>query len=168
MTTSPTQQTTDTGAGAAGREGGDVTNDDLRDYARRQKDENTVLRGQLLEVHLDKIGLKPGEGLGLAIAENYDGAPTAEAVAEYAKSKYSYEAPKVETPDDPAATQAAEAQKQLENLQSQSNPVVPTNRQDKIAELDAKLAEPDATAQDAKNALAEKLDQYLEDTRHIR
>ena len=167
MTTNPTQQP-DVNADPGGSEAGDVTNDQLRDYARRMKDERDSLRGQVLGSHLQSIGLEADKGLGKAIAQQYDGDATAEAVAAYARSEFSYEPPTQATAADQQAQAQAERQAVIDGVQSQSNPVAPRTNLDRIAELDAKLADPEATRQDAQSALSAKLEQYLEDTRHTR
>jgi hypothetical protein len=78
----------------------------LRDALARSKAEteterekNAMLTNQLMADVWGKVGLNPEEGLGLAIAEQYNGAPTVEALGEFA-SKYGHVIPQPETPAD--------------------------------------------------------------------
>lgn len=56
------------------------------------------LTTQLLATAYEEIGLDPTTQLGKAIAKEYDGAPSVEALAAYAKDEYDYEAPAREAP----------------------------------------------------------------------
>lgn len=137
-------------------------NAELRAYADRMKGENAALRQQVIQGHLSSIGLDTEKGLGKAIAKEYSGEFTAEAVTEYAKSEYGYE---YETTAEPAAEQLQQQQDRVDAIQSESAPVTPTGLRDKIAQHDQTLAQPEATRADAQKALSDKLEQYLQDFR---
>ena len=60
----------------------------LRDALKRSQEENAELREILMQDAWAKVGLDPTQGLGKAIAKEYKGKPTAEALAEYAETEY--------------------------------------------------------------------------------
>lgn len=138
-------------------------NAELRAYADRVKAENAALRQQVLQGHLSQIGLNVDQGLGKAIAKEYSGEITSDAVAEYAKSEYGYE-PAAAT-DESKAQQLDQAQQRVEQVQAESSPVTPTGLVDKIAEHDQTLAKPEASRADAQAAIADKLKYYLQEVR---
>jgi len=70
----------------------------MRDTIDRKNEEIAKLQGELhqhkdakLSTVVKQIGLNPDNGLGKALKQVYDGEATAEAVAEFAKTEYSYE-----------------------------------------------------------------------------
>lgn len=136
------------------------TSADLRAYADRMKAENAQMRTQLLGTHLDAINLKPDTGLGLAIAEGYEGDISAEAVAKYAQDKYGHVVEET-TPEPTAAVVQADAQEKVDGLVAGSTPVTPTTQLERIAQHDQILSQPEATRADAQTALTDKLSQYL-------
>lgn len=62
----------------------------LREAKKRSDERADNYRRQLVAARLTDIGLSSSEGLGVAIAESFDGEPTGEAIAEYAADKYKY------------------------------------------------------------------------------
>ncbi len=96
---------------------------ELRDALKKEKDISHKYRSQLMSGVFDEIGLNPETGLGKAIAKEYDGEPTVEALTEYAKEEYGHVVP--ETPENPKAPAITEGQKQLDAVNSQSQPVTP-------------------------------------------
>lgn len=96
---------------------------ELRDALKREKAENKELREILMEDAWEKVGLKPDEGLGKAIAKEYKGKPTAEALAAYAAEEYGHNVPDApENEKQPAIDAGTDLQ---ERVQSQSKPLVP-------------------------------------------
>jgi len=111
----------------------------LRDALARSKAEteaerekNASLTNQLMEGVWDKVGLDPKQGLGLAIAEQYDGAPTVEALGEFA-SKYGHTMPEAQTP----ATEIAQAQATLDVAASSAGSVAVPSSADDLAKAEA-------------------------------
>lgn len=95
---------------------------ELRDALAREKDKAHGYRVQLMVGAYKEIGLNPETGLGKAIAKEYDGDPTAEAIAEYAKTEYGYEA---EVHENPQGQAIKEGQKQVDAANQQSQSITP-------------------------------------------
>ncbi len=74
----------------------------LRDAHERRGKALDVANARFMDIGLKAIGLDPDEGLGKAVAEGYDGDFTDEAIAAFAKEKYSHE-PKAPTTTEPIA-----------------------------------------------------------------
>ena len=89
-TTDTTEETTETSEESKGPK-------QLRDrlaqveaeLAEKEKALN-VQRMRLLESAFEQVGLSPTEGLGKAIAKEYDGEPTPDALKAYAESEYGF------------------------------------------------------------------------------
>lgn len=142
-----------------------LANKAVRDYADSVKSENVTLRSGQTGMYLSSIGLDPEQGLGKAIAKEYDGTITQEAIAEYAAEEYghSYSADATPTPEPNVQAEAiAAATEQQAQIESVSAPVTPATSSDRLAQLDEKLADPEATPQDAQAAMTAKLAAYLE------
>lgn len=92
----------------------------LREALKRQQAENAKLRTQLLDRAYSEAGLDPSTGLGKAIAKEFDGEPTAEALLTFAKEEYDYEPPTSDPA--PQATQRREAQQQIEKVEAATVP----------------------------------------------
>lgn len=82
---------------------------ELREAYDRMKRENAALRGQVMGTHLSNIGLDPEVGLGKAIAKEYSGELTVEALAEYARTEYGHEGTVQAAPPDVAAAQRVDS-----------------------------------------------------------
>lgn len=96
---------------------------ELRDALKRTQAENKELRETLMAGAWEKVGLNPDEGLGKAIAKEYKGKPTAEALAQYAAEEYGHNVPDApENEKQPAIDNGTQLQ---ERVQSESKPVVP-------------------------------------------
>ena len=93
----------------------------LRDALKREKEKNARLTGIALGNAFTQVGLDPSKGLGKAIAKEYDGDPTAEAVATYAKTEYDWDAP--EGVVNAEATERRDQQQALETVEARSVPV---------------------------------------------
>ncbi len=99
----------------------------IADQAATIKRQRTLL----LEGAYDQLGLQTDSGLGKAIAKEYDGEPTYEALAAYAKEEYGYEgqgAPS-QHPDAPAIQQGQAA---LDNVSGEAGsvPLAPTKNEE--------------------------------------
>jgi hypothetical protein len=114
------------------------------------------LRSELVGTHLEKIGLSPEEGLGIAIKEAFEGKPTLEEVTSFASERYKYVPPDV--PVEPA--QVTEPATRIEQVQDGSTPVVPPPDVDPVTEAEQKLIDPEATRADGQESVAVKMARY--------
>jgi len=134
-------------------------NADLHAYNKRLKTENKELRGRILETDLAVIGLNVGEGLGKAIAKEYDGELTTEALATYARDEYGHDS--AVTTEVPAGVQSLE---KLDQALQTSVPVTPVEPlppgQEVIDKLDDN--DPEATRQDALRSIKAKSARFQE------
>ncbi len=121
----------------------------------------TLYKGQVLASHLEAIGLKPDQGLGKAIAKEFQltGEVTAETVAAYAKSEYGYEQSAQPTPPPPEVVAAD----RIGQVIGQSAPVTPPPPTDPAAEITAKMHDPQAGREDAERALTAKVVQFAQE-----
>ena len=121
-----------------------------------------AMRSQLVGGHLQNIGLDPSTGLGKAIAKEYDGDVTAEAVAAFAMSEYGHEpqAPQPVMQEPPVAQQQFDQQQQAAAFGSASGSIAPTTPEDVIGAHDQRLGSQEATRQDALNSLEAKVQHY--------
>ena len=128
----------------------------LRQERNAAVEEASGYRSLLVEQHLDTLGLKPDEGIGVAIVDSFEGKPTLEEIATHAAEKYKYE------PPEPAvvAAQVTEPAARIEAVQTESAPVVPPPDVDEVVEAETKLLDPEATRQDAQNSVAAKMGRY--------
>lgn len=67
----------------------------LREAYNRTKEENRKLRAELMLGAYETVGLDPTTGLGKAIAKEYDGEASSDALLEFAKTEYGWEPPSV-------------------------------------------------------------------------
>ena len=93
----------------------------LRDALKREKEKNARLTSIALGNAFKQVGLNPEKGLGKAIAKEYEGDPTAEGVAEYAKTEYDWEVP--EGTVNAEAAERRDKQATLEAVESKTVPV---------------------------------------------
>lgn len=118
--------------------------------AAEPKDEAKGLRGQLEKALKERdgfrntimadayagLGLDTTAGLGKAIAKEYDGEASQEALAEYAKNEYGYEAPVVENVN-PQAQAINESQGRLDAMGIQAGSIAPPTQADELAKAEA-------------------------------
>lgn len=109
---------------------------ELREALAREKETSHKYRSQLLTTVFEEIGLNPEVELGKAIAKEYDGDPTVEALTEYAKTEYGYEPPT--SAENPKQPQIDEAQTKLDALNTQSQSVTPASESEALQEAHAK------------------------------
>lgn len=134
-------------------------NADLHAFNKRLKTENRELRGRILESDLAVIGLKPGEGLGKAIAKEYDGELTTEALATYARDEYGHDSGV--TTQVPQEVQSLEVLDQVLQTSVPVNPVEPPPAgQEVIDKMDDN--DPEATRQDALASIKAKSARFQE------
>lgn len=132
-------------------------NAELRAYADRLKEENKMLRAGAISGALKEIGLSADEGLGLAIAETFDGDITAENVANYAQEKYKHTAE-----DAPVPVAVTEGEK-LETLDASSTPVTPPPERDAAREATDKMHDPETGRDEAVASINAKMGQFQEE-----
>ena len=113
-------------------------------------DEPKGLRKQLADAHaklkeyevkemgsaFESLKLDTDKGLGKAIAKEYNGEMTVDAIAKYAKDEYGYEVPTDEAPH-PQAEDIATNQQALDQIGQTAGSVVAPSDQDKLAEAEA-------------------------------
>ncbi len=132
---------------------------DQREAIKRKDAEIAEMRADAISTHLGSIGLEVGKGLGKAIAQNYDGKTTAEDIAAFAKSEYDHEYVPEQAPQ---AQQMQAAQQRADAFGQAAAPMQPVSGEDIVRSHDQRLANPDATRQDAQNALEAKVQHYLQ------
>ncbi len=93
-------------------------------------------RTQLLDRSYKELGLDPTKLVGKAIAEKYDGLPTTEGLAEFAKEEYGYEPPQADE-QHPQAQQIAQGQAALDQVGQTAGSIVPPTQQDALAKAEA-------------------------------
>ena len=133
------------------------TSAELRAYADRLKEENVSLRAGAIGGALREIGLKSDEGLGLAIAETFDGEITVENVATFAQEKYKHTAENA-----PVPAEVIEGEK-LETLAAASTPVTPPPETDSAQEATDKMHDPTTGRDEAIDSLNAKMAQFQEE-----
>ena len=131
-----------------------AANAEVRAYADRTKAENKTLREGALRTALSDIGLNYEEGLGVAIAETYDGEITAEALGAFAAEKYKHQAAQAPVP---AAVVTGE---KLEGLNAQSSPVTPPPEVDEAAIATGKMEDPESGIKEAQASVIAKSRQF--------
>ena len=108
----------------------------LRARLKEVQAQNAELRtGQMRSVYAE-VDLDPDSGLGKAIAKEFDGDMTVEALTAYAKDEYGYDVP--DAPTNPQAATIATEQGRLDTASqgAGSVPIAPT-AQGAIAEAEA-------------------------------
>lgn len=108
---------------------------ELREALARSNEDRDKYKGMALADAFSKVGLDTSKGLGKAIAKEYEGDPTPEALAEYAETEYGWEA--AETPENPAAPQITQANEKLENVQNESVSTEPKTESEAITKATA-------------------------------
>lgn len=147
--------------------GGEVNpadaNAQLREAYEREKARRLELQGEVLKGHLSAIGLSHKEGLGKAIAKEYEGDFTLEALAEYAQEEYGYESSGAGV-NETKAKEIEQAQTAADQANASSVSVEPPTDMAQINELEDKLLDPESTPQDAAASVAAKLGRLVNQT----
>ena len=114
----------------------DVGPAQLRAALKREREANAGLRaGQMTQVYA-AVDLDPATGLGKAIAKEYDGDMTVEALTAYANEEYGYVVPDAPTHPQAATIAAETARLDAASQGAGSVPVAPTRGQE-IADAEA-------------------------------
>ncbi len=127
----------------------------LRQERNQMKEERDTFREEVLSMRLEKLGLNPKEGLGVAVMDNYDGAPTAEALTTHLAEKYRFEVPS-EVPTE-QVTQPAE---RIAQVAENGTSIEPEQEPDPVGVAESKMADPEAGRTEAQDALAAKMGRY--------
>lgn len=134
-------------------------NAELRAHADRALERAKAAEAELLKVRLGEIGLDPATGLGKAIAKEYEGEFTLEAIAGYAEEEYGHQS-ETGIPDT-RVQQIEEAQARADRLSAPSESIVPATTEDETAAREARLTEEDSTPQDAAASVAHKMGRFV-------
>ena len=114
------EETTETAAEETGK--------GLRAQLEKTLAENKTLKGREMARSFDDLGLSLDKGLGKAIAKEYSGEITTEAIAEYAKNEYQYSHEVIPaTNPQTEAIQQTQAQIDAASQGAGSVPVTPTD-----------------------------------------
>jgi hypothetical protein len=133
MTTQETTETTEVVEAEAPKDDGKGLRKQLNASLDREKKYKT----QLLDNAYEELKLDPNTGLGKAIAKEYEGEPTLDALAAYAKDEYEYEAPAAESADHPQAELIAQQQAALDAVGGTAGSVVDPTQGDVLAQAEA-------------------------------
>ena len=131
MAENETNETTDT-TGTEEKE----TGKGLRAQLEKTLAENRKLKAREMARSFEQIGLTPDKGLGKAIAKEYDGEISTDALLEYAKTEYGYEPPQQE--EQPAiAGQIGQEQARLDTVGQAAGSVTTPTQQEILAKAEA-------------------------------
>jgi hypothetical protein len=129
-------------------------NAELRAALKREKAKTAEYRGELVGSRLREIGLDPDKMVGKAIAKEYDGDMTVDAVSAFALEEYGYEGTAETT------LPAVETGERLTQLESVSEPLTPPEPVDKAGETTAKMDDPESGREEAAASVAAKSQQF--------
>lgn len=132
-------------------------NVELRAAFKREKALSAKYRGELMESRLDAIGLTHTEGLGKAIAKEYDGDMTVEAMSAYAQEEYSYQGEVTQTSPEVATGE------RLERLSEVSESITPPEPSNPVQDADASMNDPESGRIEAKSSLATKAGAFYDE-----
>jgi hypothetical protein len=118
-----------------GDEGGLTAPKPLREAYNRIKDENRRLKAEVMLSAYEGAGLDPTKGLGKAIAKEYDGEPSKEALLEFAKTEYGYEPPS--TTQHEQTVQITEGNRRIEQVVASSGSSVPLTDKEALRKASA-------------------------------
>ncbi|GAG27024.1 unnamed protein product [marine sediment metagenome] len=107
----------------------------LRDKLAQVEAENARLRAGAMTSAFKDIGLDPEMGLGKAIAKEYKGETSLEALTAYAKDEYGHVAPA--DPTHPQAQTIVQEQQRLDQAAVGSGSVVAPSQSDELATAEA-------------------------------
>ena len=134
-------------------------NAELRAAYDREKDRRMAAETELSKRLMSDIGLDPTTGLGKAIAKEYSGDLTVEALGAYAHDEYGHEwTGKI---PDSKATEITEAQDQADKLTSSAESVTPINESTQIQQAESKLIGNEVDPADARASVALKMEQFV-------
>ena len=134
-------------------------NAELRAAYDREKERRVTAETELSKRLMSEIGLDPTTGLGKAIAKEYSGDLTVEALGAYAREEYGHEWTG-EIPNSKAA-EITEAQDQADRLTSSTESVTPIDESTKIQKAESKLIGNEVNPVDARASVALKMEQFV-------
>lgn len=126
-------------------------NEELRAYAERMKEERDQYRNEAWRAVLGDLGLKPDEGLGVALMDSYTGLVNVEKVSEFAAQKYKFQ-PETSTPPPEVVAGA-----RVEQVMQAGSVVTPPPPDQAEVEAIAKMYDPEAGTAEAMESLTVKL-----------
>lgn len=129
---------------------------ELRESRQAAIDENKELRKELMGERLDKIGLDITEGLGKAIAKEYDGPMDMESVSTFARDEYGHD---VAAPQD-VKTVTAQADK-VAAMNAGATPVTPPTTPDAVQQATEAMNAEEGGAREAKQSIAAKIGSFF-------
>jgi len=129
-------------------------NAELRAALKREKDKTAQYRGELIGSRLREIGLDPEKMVGKAIAKEYDGDMTVDAVSAFALEEYGYEGSPESTPP------AVETGERLAQLDGVSEPLTPPEPIDEAKDATDKMDDPESGREEAAASIAAKSNQF--------
>jgi len=112
--------------------------EDPKGLRKQIADQAAVIRQYRQKEMADAIaslGLEADAGLGKAIAKEYDGEVSTEAIAAYAKEEYQYDGPV--SSDNPVAPAIQAGNERLEQIDATSGSVPVPSQQDELAQAEA-------------------------------
>jgi hypothetical protein len=110
----------------------------LRAQVERLSKENRELKVEKRDAAIDKLGLKPDAGLGMALVEQFDaGNLPLDDIAKVATEKYGHVVPDPEPAQHPQAQQIAQGHQNLDDLGGAAGSIQPPNEQEAVAKAEA-------------------------------
>ncbi len=94
-------------------------------------------RTDLLTPAYQKLGLNPETGLGKAIAKEYNGPASFDALAEFAQTEYGHVGPELDPDLHPQATEIHAETDKLEQVAGAATSVVPPTKGDQLQKAEA-------------------------------
>ena len=134
-------------------------NAELRAAYDREKERRVAAETELSKRLMSDIGLDPTTGLGKAIAKEYSGDLTVEALGAYARDEYGHKW--TGETSDAKVTEITEAQDQADKLTSSAESVTPIDEGTKIQEAESKLIGNEVNPVDARASVALKMEQFV-------
>ncbi len=132
-------------------------NVELREALKVEKAKTAEYRGELMSTRLEAIGLSHTEGLGKAIAKEYDGDMTVEAVSAYAETEYNHQGTVEAAPPEVVTAD------KLETLSGVSESITPPPETDKAQEVTDKMHDPEAGRAEAVASVNAKVAQFVKE-----
>ncbi len=104
---------------------------------KAEREVSADYRTKLLNRSYEELNLDPTKLIGKAIAEKFDGEPTTEALAAFAKEEYGYEPPAQAEEQHPQAQQIAQGQAALDQVGQTAGSIVPPTEVDSLAKAES-------------------------------
>jgi hypothetical protein len=107
----------------------------LRDALKREQERNKELRTLVMAGAYADLGLDPEVGLGKAIAKEYKGDASTEALAEYAQAEYGYTKPVGQ--EHPQGATIVQEQARLDAISVAAESIAPVSEGEALAKAEA-------------------------------